>query len=427
MEFLTYSDFRQLTVDEAGSVEDEMVAPAPSLTFHLTSKKDADSSTSLHCDLALSPLELLYRHKTVSNLVKLMEELGTSVDDLDSDVKTMTLRKRDPVHEMSNAFSFCGSCSSITVLVPLLQHVNTDKFHRRCGEVLHNESIRESTIGIHWDEISMEYSRGHTKNQEVNAVQVAEARLTCQHIVASVTSPIGGHTTADTQMQRTDFAVANGRMEVNPYIPISISLVFNAAKDPERNHGRDSFPVVPTISSFKARQEDEDEELKIDRVLFSKLKEVAADSRKELRGTNSQGTMLSNAEKCSLVATISIPELTVDLTKTELDVLLEMANASIPGEATDDASKVTVPVKSKESVDALCIAFSCDRFSLFLHNDTLLDQQIHGRKKSDSEMDSCIFVIDRFKAHSVVEGSQPQHVRLLCHEPCLYEGKADLW
>ena len=86
---LTYSGLNQFTVDDGDGAEDEMVSPAPSLTFHLTSKNDAESNTTLHCDLTLSPVELLYRHNTVSNLVKLMKQLDTLNEDSDSNIKSI--------------------------------------------------------------------------------------------------------------------------------------------------------------------------------------------------------------------------------------------------------------------------------------------------------------------------------------------------
>ena len=412
----------QLSLDDADSLSDEMVSPAPSLSLHISSKKDTESNTTVYCDLTLSPVELIYRHKTVSNLSSLVGQLSNPAEAAES--KTISRKKSEKLRKTEKNIKLYGSCPSVMVAVPLLRRVDTDDLHRRCGEVLNNEPVKDSTLGVLFEEISIEYNLSGEK--EDNATQASEARLMCQNFLCFACSPIGSRTTADTKMQRTDFVVASARMEVDPYIPLSICMVFNASESQERNHGKESFPIVPTISSFKARQEDEDEELKIDRVLFSKLHEVEADSRKELRGTDPQGTMLTNAEKCSVVATVWIPELTLDLTKNELDILLQMLKASMPEQPKDVAVQKGTSGATDNGGDPLCFSFNCDKISFFLHNDSSSVEQSEDPSLRSSEHDSCILVMDQFKAHTVVIQSKPQHLRLLCHEPCLYEGKVDL-
>jgi hypothetical protein len=223
------------------------------------------------------------------------------------------------------------------------------------------------------------------------------------------------------KMQRTDIIVARGRMEVNPYFPISISINFKSQGKPERNYGRESFPVTPTISSFKARQEDEDDELKIDRVLFSKLHDVEADSRKELRGTDPQSTMISNAEKCEIIVAVNIPELLGDFSAKELEVLLRMVNATT-------STVQTSPIETSDETDAsepLCISFNCDQVSLLLHSDTMSNNPESDVEQETSQVHTYVLVMDQFKGHTVVTGAKAHHIRVLCHEPCFYEGNAD--
>lgn len=412
----------QLSLDDADSLGDEMVSPAPSISLHISSRKTMESKTTVYCDLTLSPVELIYRHKTVSNLAGLIGQLATSVEG--AEFKTISQRKSMKVRETGKNIKFSGSCPSVMVAVPLLRHVDTDDLHRRCGEVLNDEPVKDSAVGVIFEEISIEYDFSGEK--AANVADASEARLLCQNFLFFARSPIGSRTTADTKMQRTDFVIASARMEVDPYIPLSICVVFNASESQERNHGRESFPIVPTISSFKARQEDEDEELKIDRVLFSKLDEVEADSRKELRGTDPQGTMLSNAERCSVVTTVWVPELTVDLTKNELEILLQMVKAATPEQPKDVVVRKGTSGVTDNGSGSLCFAFNCDKFSFFLHNDLSSVEQSVDPSLHSSEHDSCILVMDQFKAHTVIIQSKPQHLRLLCHDPCLYEGKLNL-
>jgi hypothetical protein len=393
-----------------------MVAPAPAISLHVNSRKNSKHSTSVSCDLTLSPVELVYRHRTVSNMMELVKRCR-EIDDRSGQSYAIDTSVEKIRHELS----FSGSCASVLVSLPLLWHVDTDSLFLRRGQV-YDEHVSQPSLGLRIEHISIEWDDVPSNRTDEMVVADAGLKLSCHQLLFFASSPVGEWPVVRGKIQRTDIIVARGRMEVNPYFPISISVNFKSQGKPERNYGRESFPVTPTISSFKARQEDEDDELKIDRVLFSKLQDVEADSRKELRGTDPQSTMISNAEKCEIIVAVNIPELLGDFSAKELEVLLRMVNATT-------STVQTSPIETSDETDAsepLCISFNCDQVSLLLHSDIMSNNPESDVEQETSQVHSYVLVMDQFKGHTVVTGAKAQHVRVLCHEPCFYEGNADL-
>jgi hypothetical protein len=305
-----------------------------------------------------------------------------------------------------------------------VKQVITGPLFDRCGEVLENARIKGASLGFLLENTNFEWSE--KKNDESDSSHFeSSGRFSCHHLLFFATSPVGDKIAVDTRMQRTDIFVARGRMEVNPYIPISLDFKRNLPGSKERNHGRDSFPIVPAISSFKARQEDEDEELKIDRLLFSKLQDVDADSRKELRGTDPQIAMVADAEKCSSVVVLNIPEILADLTKTEMETFLNMLDAAKPTTETSNSASSRSTVVAPEIPDeeapakSMCLALNIDQITLSLKEDSYIEG-LFGKR----DQFSCVLAMDTFKAHALLGGSGMKHLRLLAHEPCLYTGKS---
>jgi hypothetical protein len=392
-------------------MDDAIVSQAPCVTLHAKLSRKSVLDSVFECDTTFAPIEVIYRHGTMSNLKALVDKIGEGSVGSDNGAPDTQLvvgkeeRKRQ-VH--------CScSCSSITLSIPILENVSTDALFERCGEVLEHAPVSEPSLGILFEQISIEWNDGQDDTGEAPHLD-SGAKFACQHILVFASSPIGGKLAVDVKMQRTDLLVARGRMEVEPYIPISIDVRDNTSDGQEINYGRESFPIVPAISSFKARQEDEDEELNIDQVLFSKLHDVDADSRKGLRGNDPQASMLADAELSRLVISIIVPEITGDLTKTEMDVLLRMAQAATPSSKPSSYSaKVS---DTKESDNRLSVSMDFGQISLTLHGDSFFPK---------SDQYSYVLMMDQFKVHSHLMGSKMKHVRLLCHDASFYEGKME--
>ena len=368
---------------------------------------NAKSSKVIECDIALAPVEVFYRHGTLSNLATFIEHLG--VKDPPSKNETDSNSKDCGNHQIL----LSASCPSITFSIPMIREVNTTPLFSRCGEILENSPIRQSALGILLKEFTISYDGGHKKENSA-AASGSATNFSCHHFLAFALAPLGSGIAVGSKMQRTDIAIGRGRMEVNPCIPVSLDCRFGLCDDQDENHGRKSFPVVPLISSFKARQEDDDEEAQIDRLLFSKLQRVDADSRRELKGSDQQSSMLSAAERCSIVVVIGIPEIVVDVSIREIEVILMMVEAALPPPTRRLDPAGTPDVKESELV---ACAINCDLISLGLHRD-----QAYPTSESEGVF-SYYLMLGHFKTHSILAGSKMKHIRLLCHEPAFYEGK----
>jgi hypothetical protein len=393
-------------------MDDAVVSQAPSVTLHAKLSRNSVLDSVFECDTTFAPIEIIYRHGTMSNLKALVDQIGEggAVGSESHAEGTQLIVGKE---ERTRKIRCSCSCPAITLSIPTLENVSTDALFERCGEVLEHAPVSESSLGILFEQISIEWNDGQDDIGEAPHLG-SGGKFACNHILVFASSPIGGILAVDAKMQRTDLLVARGRMEVEPYIPISIDIRANTSDGQETNHGKESFPIVPAISSFKARQEDEDEELHIDQVLFSKLHDVDADSRKGLRGNDPQASMLADAELSHHVVSIIVPEVTGDLTKIEMDVLLRMAQAATPSsKPAPHSGKVS---DTKESDNRLSVSMNFGQMSLTLHGDSFL-------QKSDQY--SYVLMMDQFKVHSHLMGPKVKHVRLLCYDASFYEGKME--
>jgi hypothetical protein len=408
---LTLSSFLSQEISEDDDSMDAVVSQAPCVTLHAKLSKKSVLDSVFECDTTFAPIEIIYRHGTMSNLKALVDQIGEGSVGSESDAPDTQLVVGK--EERKRQVRCSCSCSAITLSIPTLVDVSTDALFERCGEVLEHAPVSESSLGILFEQISIDWNNVQDDTGEAPHLD-AGAKFACHHILVFASSPIGGKLAVDAKMQRTDLLVARGRMEVEPYIPISIHIRDNTSDGQETNYGRESFPIVPSISSFKARQEDEDEVLNIDQVLFSKLHDVDADSRKGLRGNDPQASMVADAELSRIVVSIIVPEVTGDLTKTEMDVLLRMAQAATP--SSKPASHSAKVSDSKETDDRLSVSMNFGQMSLTLHGDSAV-------QKSDQY--SYVLMMDQFKLHGHLMGSKVKHVRLLCHDASFYEGKME--
>jgi hypothetical protein len=390
-------------------MDDAVVSQAPCVTLHAKLSRKTVLDSVFECDTTFAPIEIIYRHGTMSNLKALVDQIGEGGVGSESDAPDTQLVVCK--EERKRQVRCSCSCSAIALSIPTLENVSTDALFERCGEVLEHAPVSESSLGILFEQISIEWNDGQDDTGEAPHLD-SGAKFACHHILFFASSPIGGKLAVDAKMQRTDLLVARGRMEVEPYIPISIDIRDNMSDDQETNYGRESFPIVPAISSFKARQEDE--ELNIDQVLFSKLHDVDTDSRKGLRGNDPQASMLADAELSRFVVSIIVPEVTGDLTKTEMDVLLRMAQAATP--SSKPASHSVKVSDTKECDNRLSVSMNFGQMSLTLHGDSFFHK---------SDQYSYVLMMDQFKVHSHLIGSKMKHVRLLCHDASFYEGKME--
>jgi hypothetical protein len=364
------------------------------LAIHVNKTRHTKSAGVTKVTISSAPIEVSYRHRTFANLQAFSKIASSTRRSSTSNVASSTPEEEPQIEQ---ELHYMCSCPSLTLAVPMLKEINSDILFSRCGEILSKQPITSGYFGILIEDVTIESKSG------------SNMKFSCQEIITFASAPIGGRPSISTKMQRMDLFVASGRLEVEPYIPISLCYHTNESNECAKA-ARDIFPLVPNISSFKARQEDDDDE-NIDIVLRSKLDGINADSRKDLLGPNDpQGAMLVEAETCESVISVSIPRLKGDLTIREVKALSQIFDAVTPPTTKHDKAILD----DKPLSSSICVSLSISEFSFGLHGD------------SDKNGIECSFLapMDKVVLHAVVKETGLKHARFLCHNLAFYQGKS---
>ena len=365
---------------------DVVVSQAPCITLNMKETSTENGTAKLNCDVSLLPIEISFRQRTLSNLsafANSLKERNNAMNEhhhrTSSSRRSKSKSSVEKPRESSSSkeITFCCLCPSIAFTLPLVREVSTDPLFERSREILNGHPVRGAYFGIIFDNNAIEFNeKGATSSDSPTSDSSdSGAKFSCHYMSFFASSPVGDRVAVDSVMRRTDILVGKGRLEVNPYTSISIEYKPSTPGTKERNHCKESFPIIPTISSFKARQEDDDEDNKIDRMLTSKLHDVDAHSRKELRGTDPQLEMISEVEKCGSAVIVNIPILVADLTRTEMETLLLMLGAVSPDDSAsgknnnNKTSTTTEKEPNDTSSPGLCFGINIDQISLSLRED----------------------------------------------------------
>jgi hypothetical protein len=391
--------------------ESDILLEAPCLSVHAKVDNEGECRTS-DVEVTLESFELTYRQAAMSNLSQLLNSMKTSGEfhpkQAELDGKSQTPSK--------NNVKFLAFCDSISVTVPLPREKDWGSLYNRCGYDAAGSTTTRSSLGIFFDQVTLELN-GEDSLEESTS-------LSCHHALVFASSPYGKHN-LERKLQHFDVIAMSGLTDVHPVIPVSVKLYRNKKEggDGINNHGAACFPVVPSLSSFKARQEDEDEDNRIDRVLSSKLHDLGMGVRKGLRADDPQSAMISEASESDTVLDIHIPEIIGDLSSNELVALSEMLECllenSVPASNTSRCS--TEPPASTHRVG---LSLNCNSVSLAVHGS--LPQpatDLYGCNSTSSYM----IKLDRLKTHTLLEETGLRHVRILAHELDFFESKCSNW
>ena len=382
--------------------ENNLLLQAPCLSVCVRKQKHG-----VEFDVTLEPLELTYRHKPISKMIDMMNAILSK----DSG-KMSTTSSSSSQSETENRLCLNVSCPSVTLNFPLLIEKDLNTLYNRCELLSNALAGTKSSLCILLDQICFESKFTGNHSDEI-------VHFSCCHVIVYATSPYGKHL-IERRFRQFDIIGLSGRTEVNPYIPISLKVwrnnLGNEGSDCDENHGKRTFPNVPTISSFKARQEDEDEDNRVDRALASKMQGVHIGTRKELRDNDAHIAMLAEASKSDFVIDMQIPEIIGDISISELSTLNVMLQSLLPppAQTTDSA-----PVMFDESSNSkrIGISCSCDGVSLTLHG------TFESENDRKTELFSYMLKMNHFKSHFLLDNSRLQHTRVLSHDANFFEGK----
>eukprot|EP00538_Stauroneis_constricta_P006062 CAMPEP_0119551746 /NCGR_PEP_ID=MMETSP1352-20130426/4920_1 /TAXON_ID=265584 /ORGANISM="Stauroneis constricta, Strain CCMP1120" /LENGTH=2017 /DNA_ID=CAMNT_0007597859 /DNA_START=85 /DNA_END=6138 /DNA_ORIENTATION=+ len=375
-----------------------VISEAPCISLTVTKSKQTKHSPShTHCGIELAPMDVTYRQRTIANLTHLVDRLKP-VSNSSNDASDRS--ERDAVNETNNTTSLSCICDTISLKIPVAADARHVDLIDRTYESMEADVQGESCLGVLLDGLQIKY--GQDRQTKINPDQYGLS-CSCHHVVAFVEvldQVTHHHHHRRRTKRRLDFFVARGRLEVNPYIPIELNVKFNCTK----SQARDALPMVPSISSFKTRQADDDED-DVDRLLLSPISDMDGYSKNDFKTRSPQPQLQANVEQCTTIVIMNVPEIATELSVDEMCCICDML-ASI-----GDTKDATKSQHNDEEESGIAITFMVDRLSLSLSGDNDYTHTV---------------VVDRFCAHSVLNGQGLQHARVLCHDFVLYEVHAPI-
>ena len=400
-----------------------LVTEAPCISLQVLVKKSKSSPSTFTIDLVLEPLEMVLRKATLSNVLSLTTQLKSGGET----PKMLDASSGLENHERNNLLRFSASCPSISFTVPLGCVTVEDAQGRRdlalfdrCGYMLPHASIsRRLSIGVSLDALSVVYD-SMTPLPVVDAVEKTPCAssvgttLLCHRILCFAIAPQMDSSKNITCMQQADIFASSG------HAPLSLAHRTNISTSQEFFGSSSSFPTVPPLSSFKARQEDEDSDG--EDVFANEFTSLARSMNASgTHGSDPQDAMLHVAENCSTVVDIYLPELVGDLTKVEATSLLTMMVAQLASdEVSTTQGEETLQVQAiTPNPRVVGISICIDQISFCAHQ-KLDDDGNSGRWYSYKMM------IEGFKAHAALGSSQVKTLRILSHEVNFFEGMSCL-
>jgi len=399
--------------DEGSDYDLLVQAPCISLHVKTESAKTEDGEEekdTINLELIMESIEGSYRQRTIKKLSQLFSHAPQDAVHVAADNPVAVEHQKRP---RPKSLTVYASCPSIDVSLPIFAEKDDwSHLYARCGCTTDGDVARKSSLGIIFDQVVVEI-----QNESIPLPR-DDISFSCHNIVAYACSP-KGKSVFERKIQRLDIFALCGRTEVEPWIPITIEIS-QCAESNVKTAIR-AFPKAPTISSFKTRQHDEDDDDRIDRVLSSKHRGLDVSSRKELRGVDPQSAMLADVAKSESVVSIHIPEVVGDLSVAELKILMSMID-SMASESKQQIVKASGCSEASQDTgrppSGIAVSLVLDFASLAVHS----DWGIGAQSRSPSSF-SFMTRMESFKAHFLTNGPNLRHVRIMTHELDFFESK----
>ena len=364
-------------------------------------KEGSQNETKL--DLRLQPIHLLCHplslaatNKLVSSVKNNIAALSTSNPRSGEDVVKSVATK----DETNNKLSFSVWTPSLEVLVPVETNPDYNVLFRRSGYVSSSLTPSpDSYIGLSMEDVVLS-----TLTEEDGE------KAACQRAIVFVTAPQLSKSLQVVAMKRVDVVALSGLQPI-ALVHKRLSVERSAFEPPPVSLGASSctvastatfFPRVPAVSSFKARQDDDDFQDEFSEQVVSAL-----------RIHDPQVGMVRKAERSTVLIDLHVPDISLDLTKQELitfgRVLTSVSSSSSSQTKTPTAATAKKPTRNKPSQGTKALSVRFDQLTFCIHEDP-----VEGVDKKDSAA-SFKLIGSRWEACAVVEDSSPQCARFLCH------------
>mmetsp|Transcript_31462 Transcript_31462/g.47562 ORF Transcript_31462/g.47562 Transcript_31462/m.47562 type:complete len:1784 (+) Transcript_31462:66-5417(+) len=350
------------------------VAESPCIDLQIKGGKKFKNTANLR----LQRLRVEYCNKTMENFHLMAESLKLR--------QVIATRPDSVTSAESNESTYFSICTDgVTLLLPIgheLSNSTLNSMFERCGYSSPDETnLSQKAVGL-----SLEGILISNQAQEASSCTFTEEfEVSCLRILIFVTAPLsdlGG----ENRTHRMDILSLSGHVPLSAKYTKTLKT-FNTSV----SHGESIFPKVPAISSFKAREDDDDE--------------IGENSRSEiftsLRSPDPQPVMLKHAKSCTTILSLKIPDICADLTKAEIDYLTKILSDCI--KKKEDAA---APIRTKDDYTTIAFAIHVENATVCIHNEqNNFSLKILGR---------------RWNFFTVLEDSTIRCARALTHEFDLY-------
>ncbi|KAI2513883.1 autophagy of peroxisome [Fragilaria crotonensis] len=357
--------------DDSSSI----VSTSSCLEVHLS----IQGLTKKSVDVRLRALTVFYNHRTLENVTSLQkmvlqDYLVPEPPSFAPETPTQTM-------------SLSVWVAAVTILVPVVG-VPDSTLHtlfQRCGYRVDDELPRNSVfLGLSLDDAAFA-----TLNAAVDDIAdgVTGEKGTCHRALVFVAAPVARGSTV---IHRVDIVALAGQ------IPLSVKHSKRSQLRSSPSVGESIFPKVPAMSSFKAREDDDDTHGS-DR----------AEIMNALRSADPQPSLMRIAHECHETMEVQIPDVTLDLTKGEVQALADVIGG-VKLRSSGDEGRVVADADDSRQISAKSVAVSVGigQVTLCAHCDR----------------DSFSFkVIGRdWKVFAAKQGSKVSCLRAMTHDIDLY-------
>ncbi|GKY95147.1 hypothetical protein MPSEU_000478400 [Mayamaea pseudoterrestris] len=390
-EYLSRASVRRVEISEILRFKrghaDVIVQP-PCLSVSLS----IDTLSIVEIECMAEPIELTYEPETVSALVHFFGSISASQL---SRPQTMSSQATESI--LSRNLTISAACPSITLIQPIPDDRDWSTLFRRCSYVNYISLQRHGAIGL--SIYSAVFKLNSDDGQPFCCVTLNQINA---HVLARRSAD------DDAALCFDVFSLSShDELDLNPLC----IKVWQNDKRQDSNRCSELFPRTPAVSSFKARQQDDDEDNRIDRVLFSETKGVPLATRRDLRGRDVQSDMIAATSRSDILIEIDIPNCAGDLTTTELMVLKSILDSVIAvGQTKCHAEVKTDTDPAYADKVSFCVSIHCDNASFALHAS-------HPQSKCDDYLlDSILVNFCIVKIHSLHQAERFIHARVLAEE-----------
>ena len=345
----------------------------------------SETSKDISFDISCQPIEITYRPKTlknIANLANLMGKNNTKNSKIASDVQK-TSRKKDDSFLLSIRFP------EIIFIIPFDESkTKSQEIHSvfsRAGHILHN-AIHQPALCIAFLNSSVDHgnSSGFTILSETCTLYISVPSGVLENEFSTVLEILS--LSSDPTISKESILKVNFHEKYK-------NVGFGEDKI------KSSFPIVPLLSSVKARQEENSGDHAI-------------------RGDNPQISMMNDAERCNFYLNIQVPYLVIDVHSMEQKVMTKILSSIEPIQFDEhDKPDSSSTAKESKKQNQLSIGFNCEQLSMSYHHKETINNL--GNKEF-----TIFTVIDNLKCHAVTGGAGLQNLRCLSQDFTVYEGKS---